>query len=476
MIRIPTSLAILALLLFAPAAGAVEEQGDTGDLPATAQDASTEDVTRIDGSFADGSDVDVYRLCLSGGGSFSASTIGGTTVDTQLFLFDAEGRGVYANDDIDGVRQSRLPANDALTPQQGGVYYLAVTPFNRDPRSPAGAIFPNVAFVVGATGPGAAEPVSEWFGRAGGSGAYTVTVTGAFCPPPDTTPPTVDLRSPANGIEVARDAAVEVDYSCADEDGGSGLASCVGSVPDGEQLDTSAEGPVSVTVTARDNAGNETSVTHTVTVVARDETAPTIDLRSPLDGAVYLLDEEVVADYSCADEDGGSGLASCLGDIADGAPVDTSTVGEKEFAVEAEDVAGNTSVARSVYRVVYDFEGFLWPVRNRPHLNEWKAGAVVPIRFELGGNHGLEVIEEGWPQVAQIECGSAEEPAAGEPARHPRWFRELVYRKRKQRYVFLWKTERDWSGSCRQFMLKLDDGTVKRANFKFVRRWHDLWD
>jgi hypothetical protein len=231
-----------------------------------------------------------------------------------------------------------------------------------------------------------------------------------------------------------------------------------------------------VTVTARDNAGNETSVTHTVTVVARDEAAPTIDLRSPLDGAVYLLDEEVLADYSCADEDGGSGLASCLGDVADGAPVDTSTVGEKEFAVEAEDVAGNTSVARSVYRVVYDFEGFLWPARNPPHLNEWKAGAVVPIRFELGGNHGLEVIEEGWPQVARIECGSDEEPAAGEPARHPRWFRELVYRKRKQRYVFLWKTERDWSGSCRQFMLKLDDGTVKRANFKFVRRWHDLWD
>ena len=51
-----------------------------------------------------------------------------------------------------------------------------------------------------------------------------------------------------------------------------GAFSCVGSTADGSFLATSVPGPVSVTVTARDGAGNKTVITHTITVVARDET------------------------------------------------------------------------------------------------------------------------------------------------------------------------------------------------------------
>lgn len=474
MMRFFLVLATAALLLVAPSANAASESGDAGELPAAAQDLSGESVLQIDGSFSAPSDIDMYKLCLSGGRTFSASTVGGTAVDTQLFLFAANGLGVYGNDDAGSARQSALPAGDPLTPQAAGVYYLAVGPFNLDPVSARGLIFAPLGPVLAPTGSGASEPVNGWTGRPSSDGAYRVTVTGASCAPPDTTAPAVALRSPLDGTEVAAGARVEVDFSCADEPGGSGLASCVGTVADGALLDTSVPGPLSVTVTARDAAGNETVVTHTVTVVAGDESAPAIDLRSPLDGAVYLLDEEVAADFSCADEPGGSGIASCVGTVADGASLDTSSVGEKDFRVDAADAAANTAVARSVYRVAYDFEGFLWPVRNRPLVNHWRAGAPVPIRFELGGDQGLDVIDEGWPQVAQFECGSGDEPAEGEPARHPRWFRELVYRERQGRYVFLWRTEREWAGSCRQFMLKLTDGTVKRADFQFGRRWRDL--
>ena len=475
MIRFLPVLATAALLLCAPPAQAASESGDAGDLPATAQDLASEDVVHIDGAFDSATDVDMYRLCLPGGRTFSASTVGGTTVDTQLFLFDSAGLGVYGNDDSGGTRQSLLPAGHPLTPQAAGQYHLAVGPFNRDPSSPGGSIFPALGTVLAPTEAGAAQPVSEWTGRLSGGGPYRVTLTGATCTPPDTTAPTVDLRSPLDGAQVARGGEVKADFSCADEAGGSGLASCVGSVADGALLDTSVLGPVGVTVTARDAAGNETVVTHTVSVVARDESAPAVDLRSPLDGAVYLLDEHVVADYGCADEPGGSGLASCVGTVADGAAVDTSSVGERSFRVDASDVAGNTAVARSVYRVVYDFEGFLWPVRDRPYANRWVAGVPVPIRFELGGDQGLDVVEDGWPQVAEIPCGSHEEPASGEPARHPRWFRELVFRKRRARYVFLWRTRRDWAGSCRQFMLRLDDGTVRRADFEFAGRRRGLF-
>ena len=93
----------------------------------------------------------------------------------------------------------------------------------------------------------------------------------------------------------------------------------------------------------------------------------------------------------------------------------------------------------------------------------------MPIRFGLDGDRGRDVIEEGWPRVAQIECGSGAEPASAEPARHPRWFRELAFRKRTARYVFLWRTRREWAGTCRRFLLRLNDGTVKRADFEFVR-------
>ena len=132
-----------ALSLALPAgAFAASENGDAGELPGTAQDLTSAPVDAIDGSIGGDSDQDLYRVCLEGGGGFSATTVGGSELDTQLFLFDANGLGVYANDDSQATRQSTLPALDPRTPAAPGVYLLAVTPYDRDPRSPAGAIFP----------------------------------------------------------------------------------------------------------------------------------------------------------------------------------------------------------------------------------------------------------------------------------------------------------------------------------------------
>jgi hypothetical protein len=238
-------------------------------------------------------------------------------------------------------------------------------------------------------------------------------------------------------------------------------------VPDGAEFDTYTLGTRTVTVTARDTAGNETVVTHTAQVV--DGAAPTIILRTPLDGAVYLLDEHVLADYECADGPLGSGLASCAGDVPDGMPVDTSSVGTARFGIEAADAAGNTASAASSYRVIYDFRGFLWPVRNRPAVNRARAGRVALVRFSLNGYHGRHVLADGFPQVAEMECGSDAEATAGEPAR-------LLGHRRAQRsshrgrgYALAWKTRRSWAGSCRQLLLGLADGTVQRADYRFKR-------
>jgi hypothetical protein len=455
-----TLLASLSLALPAVAMGATET-GDAGDLPATAQDLSGAPVDAIDGTIAAGDDQDLFRICIAGAGTFSASTVGGTVLDTQLYLFDAAGLGVYGNDDSQATRQSTLPAFDELTPAAPGVYLLAVTPYDRDPQSEAGAIFGGGG-VLAPTGPGAAEPLSGWDGREGLPGDYSIALTGTTgCAPPDETPPTVDL-APADGAQIPLGAAVTVDFGCSDE-GGSGLASCEGSVPNGAALDTSTLGPRSVTVTARDNAGNETVVTHTVQVV--DVVAPVIDLRAPLDGGVYLLGEQVLADYDCADD----ALMTCAGNVPDGEPVDTSAVGEHSFAVQASDTSGNTSSASATYRVIYDFRGFLWPVRDRPAVNRVRAGRVTLVRFSLNGFHGRHVLAGGYPQVAEIECGSGAEPASGERARVLGRGRLLRVGHRGHGYSFLWKTRRAWAGSCRQLLLGLADGTVRRADYRFTR-------
>jgi 6-phosphogluconolactonase len=82
---------------------------------------------------------------------------------------------------------------------------------------------------------------------------------------PDAQAPTLDLATPPEGAQYEQDAAVAVDYTCADE-GGSGLSSCTGNVPDGDPLDTSTPGPHDFTVVARDGEGHETTVTHSYTV------------------------------------------------------------------------------------------------------------------------------------------------------------------------------------------------------------------
>jgi hypothetical protein len=104
-----TVLGALALWLLAIPASAqgvtVTESGDAGSLPASAQK-STGIPTLITGALQSAADEDVYRICLTGGGTFSASTVGSALVDPQLFLFDASGRGVYGNDDFFGFQST----------------------------------------------------------------------------------------------------------------------------------------------------------------------------------------------------------------------------------------------------------------------------------------------------------------------------------------------------------------------------------
>jgi hypothetical protein len=155
------------------------ESGDAGDLPGSAQAAlGTGSLQLITGTI-DASDADMFQIAICDFASFSATTVGQTTVDTQLFLFDASGLGVVSDDDtLNMGTQSTIPTGYVFT---NGIYYLALSAYNRDPMSAGGSIFDPPAFttVQVPNGPGAGQPVSSWDGTSGSTGPYGIALTGA---------------------------------------------------------------------------------------------------------------------------------------------------------------------------------------------------------------------------------------------------------------------------------------------------------
>jgi len=174
------------------------EEGDAGDLPGTAMVASgTGELGRIRGSLTS-SDVDMFKITVCDGANAGATTVGGTTMDTQLFLFDSTGMGVAFNDDtpagLPGAGSLQSTLVGALTP---GDYYLAVTLYDRDAQDAAAQpLWLDTPFntVRAPDGAGAASPVDSWTGTFTGSGAYTVNLTGA-CFVSGTAPCPADLGS-----------------------------------------------------------------------------------------------------------------------------------------------------------------------------------------------------------------------------------------------------------------------------------------
>jgi hypothetical protein len=78
---------------------------------------------------------------------------------------------------------------------------------------------------------------------------------------------------------------------------------------------------------------------------------PTISIVSPAKGATYTQGQAVAAIYSCTPPEGTT-VALCEGPVANGAALDTSTLGQHEFTVEAEDADGAFAEETVSYSVV----------------------------------------------------------------------------------------------------------------------------
>jgi len=114
----------------------------------------------------------------------------------------------------------------------------------------------------------------------------------------------------------------------------------------------------------------------------------------------------------------------------------------------------------------YPFQGFYQPVDNPPTINVAKAGVGIPVKFSLGGDQGLDIFAADYPKSQRIACDSTA-PIDRIEQTVTTGASNISYDVATGQYTYVWKTRKAWKGTCRQFTMKLDDGTVHRANFKF---------
>ena len=219
---------------------------------------------------------------------------------------------------------------------------------------------------------------------------------------------------------------------------------------------------VTLTCTATSAGGTASS---SVTI-KRDATLPAFGDCPP--GGPFLLGSGTQAVGPISAEDATSGLdegnSTLLGFV------DTSTVGFKDVTFTAVDNAGNTAVKTCTYQVIYDFAGFFRPVDNPPVVNRVKAGSAIPVKFSLAGDQGLDIFAAGYPRSYAIASDWAapiddlpftETVTAGGSS--------LSYDPVAGQYIYVWKTEKDWAGTWRMLVVRLNDGTDHVAYFTFTK-------
>lgn len=254
---------------------------------------------------------------------------------------------------------------------------------------------------------------------------------------------------------------VTVTFTC--DDSLSGVVSCPA-----DQILSSEGRTVSATVqTVTDAAGN-TSESSNIVTVQLDKTSPVSTVSGVSDGADYPLGNIPTA--GCTTDDALSGVAtaatiSVTGGNADGTGSFTATCSG------AMDNAGNSGSTTVTYSVHYNWSGFLSPVEDLPAVNTINAGQAVPVKFSLGGDFGLEIFAGGYPTVQVSSCGgdgsSNTNPIEGTVTAGNS---TLQYDPNTQIYTYVWKTDKNWSGSCRRFILNLIDGSEHVALFQFNGR------
>lgn len=117
------------------------------------------------------------------------------------------------------------------------------------------------------------------------------------------------------------------------------------------------------------------------------------------------------------------------------------------------------------------------PVANEPTINVVNVGSTVPVHFTYPGNHGLDILASDSPYSRQVECSTLRTLDPTSPFITPRPIPVPTQTpgnsglsETNDEYTYPWKTESQWGGTCREFVLTRKDGVQHRAYFFFDSR------
>ena len=224
------------------------------------------------------------------------------------------------------------------------------------------------------------------------------------------------------------------------------------------------KGSHTITLTVTDTGGG--SDTDDVVVNIVDTTSPVIDC--PDDVIVNLplnsTATSMIVNYPAVTAtDGCSSSVNVTSSPASGSvfPIGATTVN-----ASADD--GTTTPSTCTFKVIvqYNFAGFFQPVDNLPVVNVVQAGRAIPVKFSLSGFKGLGIFAAGSPSSGPIACNSSD-PASDLTETVTAGGSSLSYDPATDQYVYVWKTDPSWAGTCRQLVVELNDGSIHRATFRF---------
>jgi hypothetical protein len=220
-------------------------------------------------------------------------------------------------------------------------------------------------------------------------------------------------------------------------------------------------GTTTITWTAKDGANNTSTATQTVTVV--DNTPPVVSC--PANITVYLplntTATSMAVSYPAATASDNCGGTTISYSVASGS---VFPVGPTPVTVTATDTHGNSASCTFTVTVLYDFTGFFSPVGNTPTLNAVNAGRAIPVKFSLSGDKGLNIFAVNNPYTVSFNC-STNDPGVDVVETVTAGGSSLSFG--GDQYIYTWKTDSSWAGTCRQLVITLNDGSVHVANFKF---------
>jgi len=296
-------------------------------------------------------------------------------------------------------------------------------------------------------------------------GTYTITYTASDgTTTAMRTVNVVDTTAPIIALNGAAPMTVECHTTFTDP-GATATDACAGSVSvtASGSVNANVPGTYTITYTATDPTGNTATAIREVNVV--DTTPPVISC--PADITAILpantTATSMAVNYTVTATDACSGATPVVSTPASGS---VFSLGTTPVTSTATDSSGNSSTCGFNVSVIYRFTGFFSPVGNLPTLNTVNAGRAIPVRFSLSGNKGLNIFASDYPVSVGIACDTGA-PTSDVTETVTAGGSSLSYDAGSDQYSYVWKTDAAWAGTCRQLVIKLNDGTIHSANFKF---------